>query len=74
MEIEIRLIAVLVAALAGMMLGAFWYSPVAFGKAWMDSIGKSEEELGSATGPMIQSGYRVIYAIVMGAIIAGWPA
>jgi len=134
MDIEIKLIAVLVATLAGMMLGAFWYSPIAFGKAWMDSIGKTEEDLGSATGPMIgsvvaclvtamslaivislsgisdalggamlggliglgivfpallsdslfcgwgskllmiQSGYRVIYAIVMGAIIGGWPA
>ncbi|MFK8047072.1 MAG: DUF1761 domain-containing protein [Halioglobus sp.] len=134
MDIEIKLLAVLVATLAGMMLGAFWYSPIAFGKAWMDSIGKTEEQLGSATGPMIgsviaclitaislsivismcgisdafggamlggliglgivfpallsdslfcgwgskllmiQSGYRVVYAIVMGAIIGGWPA
>lgn len=134
MEVEIKLIAVLVATVAGMILGAFWYSPIVFGKAWMDSIGKTEEDLGSATGPMIgsviaclltaislavvisltgvtgalggaiiggligvgivfpallsdslfcgwgskllmiQSGYRVIYAIVMGAIISGWPA
>jgi len=132
MEIDINLISILVASVAGMMLGAFWYSPIAFGNAWMKSIGKTEDELGSATGPMvgsvvacvmtavslsvvialagigtvaggaalgcligvgivfpallsdslfcgwgnqllmIQAGYRVLYAVVMGAIIGGW--
>lgn len=47
--------AVLAATLCGMVLGAFWYSPIAFGKQWMQCIGKTEAELGSATVPMLGS-------------------
>ena len=46
---------ILVAALAGMFLGALWYSPLLFGKAWMRAIGKTPETLGLPTGPMIGS-------------------
>lgn len=46
---------VVVATLVGMMLGAFWYSPVVFGAAWMASIGKTADTLGSQTLPMIGS-------------------
>lgn len=46
---------ILAATVAGMALGALWYSPVMFGKAWLAAIGKTEEELGSATAPMIGS-------------------
>ncbi len=38
-----------------MALGALWYSPILFGKAWMEALGKTEEELGSTTGPLIGS-------------------
>jgi len=130
---SINLVSVLVATIAGMLLGAFWYSPIAFGKAWMESLGKTETELGSPVIPMvcsilaslatalalaivlsmtgvtsiadgavvgaiigfgivftallsdnlfcgwgaklllIQSGYRVLYVIVMASIISAWP-
>ena len=46
---------VLAGTVVGMVLGAFWYSPVAFGPAWMNSIGKTPETLGSQTLPMIGS-------------------
>lgn len=39
----------------GMLLGALWYSPIAFGPAWMESLGKTEDTLGSATLPMLGS-------------------
>jgi len=46
---------ILAATLAGMILGALWYSPVLFGNAWMQALGKTQDQLGSATGPMIGS-------------------
>ena len=36
--------AVLVAAVAGHIIGAAWYSPMLFSNAWMDSIGKREDD------------------------------
>ena len=127
-------LAILTATVAGMSLGVLWYSPLAFGRAWLQAIGKTEEELSSPLVPMlgsilsclataialasiialagiatlsegvalgaviglgivftallsdnlfcgwgwklllIQSGYRVVYIVVMAAIIAAWPA
>lgn len=52
---EINLIGVLAATIVGMLLGALWYSPVLFGKAWMESIGKTPETLGKPMVPMIGS-------------------
>jgi len=51
----INLIALAVTTFIGMALGAFWYSPVAFGNQWMQCIGKTPETLGSSTKPMIAS-------------------
>ena len=48
-------LSILAATLAGMALGALWYSPLLFGRAWMEAIGKTESELGSTTGPMLGS-------------------
>lgn len=53
--INLDIFAILAATLAGMVLGAVWYSPVAFGNQWMQSIGKTRDQLGSATGPMLGS-------------------
>lgn len=53
--INLDIFAILAATLAGMVLGAIWYSPVAFGNQWMQSIGKTRDQLGSATGPMLGS-------------------
>jgi hypothetical protein len=42
---EINWIAVLVATLASFALGALWYSPVLFGKAWQREAGLTDEQL-----------------------------
>ena len=39
--------AVGVAALVGVVLGAAWYAPPLLGNAWMQALGKPQEELGS---------------------------
>jgi hypothetical protein len=41
----INYLAVVVAAIAYMALGALWYSPALFGRAWMRLIGKSKEQI-----------------------------
>ena len=46
---------VLAGTIAGMMLGAFWYSSLAFGPAWMASLGKTPETLGGQGLPMAGS-------------------
>ena len=51
----IQFIEVLAGTVVSMVLGAFWYSPVAFGPAWMTSIKKTPEMLGNQTLPMIGS-------------------
>jgi len=38
----------LVAAIAGMLIGAFWYSPLLFGKLWMRLSGLTEKQLNEA--------------------------
>ncbi|MGI9343225.1 MAG: DUF1761 domain-containing protein [Gammaproteobacteria bacterium] len=130
---NLNVIAVVVATIAGMAIGALWYSPVLFGNAWLAALGKTEEELSSPAPAMIgsvvaslvsaiciaiivaafgattiasgalvgalcgiglvamamlsdslfcgwgwplyfiQSGYRVVYLVVMGGIVGGWP-
>ena len=52
---QISILDVFAAALVGIVLGAFWYSPIAFGKGWMNAIGKTPETLGSQTIPMLGS-------------------
>jgi len=44
--------ALLVGAVAYMMLGALWYSPVLFGNAWMRGIGKTKEQVAADFKPI----------------------
>ena len=51
-ETTINLWAVLVAAIAAMIIGSLWYSPMMFAKEWLAALGKSETDAkASATGP-----------------------
>lgn len=43
---HINYLAVLVAAVLNMAIGALWYSPVLFAKPWMKAIGKSMKDMG----------------------------
>lgn len=44
---SINFLAVLVAGVASFALGALWYSPVLFGKAWQKELGYTDEYLQS---------------------------
>ncbi len=41
-SLSVNWFAILVAAIANMVIGALWYSPLLFGKAWMRASGKSD--------------------------------
>lgn len=45
MEVEVNYLAVLIAGVASMAVGFFWYSPAAFGKPWMKLKGYTKEGL-----------------------------
>jgi hypothetical protein len=49
--ISVNLLAVLIAAVINMVIGAFWYSPMMFAKSWMAALGKTEEEIKSSSSP-----------------------
>jgi hypothetical protein len=45
-DVSLNFVAILVATIAGMGIGALWYSPVLLGNQWMKAMGKNKEELG----------------------------
>lgn len=52
-EPAINLLAVLIAAIINMVLGMLWYSTFMFGKLWIASLGKTDEEFkNNSPGPL----------------------
>ena len=64
-------LAILVSGLLVFGLGALWYSPIAFVKPWMESIGKSQEELraGSKSYYLFTLICILIYCFVLAFIV-----
>ncbi len=58
----INYLAVVVAAIAYMILGAIWYSPILFGKAWMTGIGKTKEQL--AVGSAMKYLWGLVFSFI----------
>lgn len=71
MEISINLWAVLAAALASMVIGGLWYSPLLFGKSWIKMMGWSSSTLKSmqkSAGPSYAVGF--LNSLVMAYVLA----
>lgn len=66
---QINYLAVIVMAIAYFAIGAIWYSPALFGKAWMEALGKSAEEIKAGAGPKLYIG-AFIGALVLCYIMA----
>jgi hypothetical protein len=49
-SVDINLLAVIFVTILSMVLGAFWYSPNAFGNTWLKMIGKRKSDMTGA-GP-----------------------
>ena len=56
--------AILVATLSTFVIGAAWYSPVLFGKAWMNAAGLSEEKVQQGNMAKI-FGLAFIFELIM---------
>lgn len=69
------ILAVLVAALIPMGIGALWYGPL-FGKQWMLLVGKTEEEIVADMNPLKMYGTAYVsffvMAYVLGVILQAW--
>ena len=59
--------AVLVATVLAFVLGGVWYGPL-FGKAWMDALGITEEEIEPSPRPFIIS----FFTALLTAIVLAW--
>jgi len=64
---QINVWGALAGAFASFAIGGLWFSPVLFGKAWADSIGKQREELGS---PLIAMALFLLTAVIRVFLIA----
>ena len=63
---ELNYLAILVSAVVGMILGALWYSPLLFGKAWMKLTGMTEEQ---AKADMKDRGAAKMYLVAFLAVL-----
>ncbi len=63
------LLAVLIAGLVPMVVGAFWYGPL-FGKKWLEMMGKTEDEIKENFNPLKAYGISFIMALIMGYVLA----
>lgn len=61
--------AILAATVVAFVIGGLWYGPL-FGKAWMDALGKTEEDIEPSPMPFIVSFVTaLITSVVLAALI-----
>ena len=65
---DLNYLAIFVAALIPMALGALWYSPLLFARPWMRAVGKTEEDVrgGARIGYLVAA----VSSLVMAAVLA----
>lgn len=71
---DLNLWAVLVSGLAAYVLGALWYSPLLFGKAWVHLMGWSHEQMehhkkGAAKGYLVGLVTALLTAFVLAHVV-----
>src|SRR3954470_17304635 len=64
-SVDINYLAVLVAALINMVVGAVWYMPAVFGKEWSKLVGQKLENMRKGAG----TGYALA---AIGALVQAW--
>ena len=69
-HVDINYVAVVVAAIVPMALGALWYSPALFARPWMRAVGRTEEELtGAQLGYLISAVGAVLMSYALARIV-----
>lgn len=61
---NVNWLALIVASLAGFMLGALWYSPVLFSKLWQREVGLNDKDLNNSNMAMT-FGISFIFMLIM---------
>lgn len=71
-EVTINYLAVIVAAIASMVIGMAWYSPMLFGKQWMELIGISVKDMEAAKKKGMSKTYALAFvsSLVMAYVLA----
>ncbi len=67
-DVDVNWLAVLVAAVAVMPIGAVWYSPMLFSRPWLRAIGKTEEDIRAGGGTPLP--YLLVLAFVAWLVVA----
>lgn len=67
---HLNYVAILVAAASTFMLGGLWYSPVLFGRAWMQEMGFTEERLKALGGTGRIMGLSFVLELAMAVLLA----
>ncbi len=68
-NIDVSWFGILIAGIASMIIGALWYSPLLFGKAWMRASGFSDKDLEKANAKGMRKSYLVMF---VGALITAY--
>ena len=66
--------AVFVAAISCFILGGLWYSPLLFGKAWMEENGFTTDSLQAKGGTVRVFGFAFLWSLVMAFNLAAFLA
>jgi len=66
---QISILAIVLAVIANMIIGALWYSPILFAKVWLKSLGKSMEEL-QESSTNIGYAYTTIAGIISAIVLS----
>lgn len=66
---EVNLLAVLVAGIVPMIIGALWYGPL-FGKRWMELMETTEEEVREGFNPLKTHGLGFLLSLVTAYVLA----
>ena len=71
-EFQVNYLAVGVAALATMFIGALWYSPLLFGNLWLKAHGYSQEQMRAKAGRayMVSVVCYVVMAFVLAVLLS----
>jgi hypothetical protein len=69
-DVDLNWIAVFVAALVPIVLGALWYSPALFARPWMRAVGRTPEELtGASLGYALSAVGAVVTSYALARIV-----
>lgn len=67
---SINYLAVLVAAVAGFVLGGAWFAQPVFGAAWLKALGKTKEQICSGGSPMKAMSITAVTTLVTAYVMA----